>query len=103
MKKTFIIILSLIYITVLDTSFIFAQIQDTTPPNLLTFDFNPKTVDVSQSFATVQFTATARDDLSNIQNNSNFGFRSSTGQNFTGSLEVQPFLNGYYPAGSIDL
>jgi sugar lactone lactonase YvrE len=42
------------------------SIQDTTPPELVSFDFNPKTVDVTAGPQTVTFTLGARDDLSGV-------------------------------------
>jgi hypothetical protein len=41
-----------------------AQVHDTTRPQLLSFSFNPTTVDVSSSPQTVTFTMRITDDLS---------------------------------------
>jgi hypothetical protein len=44
--------------------------QDTTPPELLEFNFNPATVDVTEGYAQVTFSGRAVDDLSGL-----FGYR----------------------------
>lgn len=53
--------------------------SDSTPPQLLAFDFTPKQVDTTQSSKTITFTARATDDLSGVSSIS-IGFRAPTSQ-----------------------
>ena len=43
-----------------------AQLSDTTPPQLRSFDFSPRTVDTSTNFQIITITARATDDLSGL-------------------------------------
>ena len=66
LRKFFIITFSIMYILTLDSAFIFAQIEDTRPPELISLDFNPKIIDVTQGPATIRVTVTTQDDISGI-------------------------------------
>ena len=46
-KRIFVIFFVLTYLLVFDASFLLAQIQDTTPPDLISLDFNPKIIDAT--------------------------------------------------------
>ena len=46
-KRIFVIFFVLTYLLVFDASFLLAQIQDTTPPDLISLDFNPKVIDAT--------------------------------------------------------
>lgn len=45
---------------------IVSAVSDTTPPSIVSFDFEPKVVDVSQSDQTINFTMQLKDDLSGV-------------------------------------
>ena len=45
---------------------IVSAVSDTTPPTLVSFDFEPKVVDGSKSDQDIQFTMQVKDDLSGI-------------------------------------
>lgn len=59
-------------------------VDDTTPPELIGFDFNPKSIDVSSGPATVTFTLTITDDLSGLDN-ACFSFYSPSGEQSQGT------------------
>lgn len=66
-KKTLIILFSLIYVFTFDVFLVFSQIPDITPPELLSFDFNPKVIDATgEQRPTVTATITFRDDQTGI-------------------------------------
>lgn len=65
MKKLTIITFSLIYLFVLDVGFLLAQIPDITPPQLVSFDFEPKIIDATGTQQPLlHTTVTIRDDSS---------------------------------------
>jgi elongation factor P hydroxylase len=59
--------------------FSLSVIADTSPPEIVSFDFTPKTVDVSNGPAEITFTARIRDTQSGFDNG-NFYFRSPSDQ-----------------------
>jgi uncharacterized repeat protein (TIGR01451 family) len=69
------------------TDFQVLSIGDTEPPNVLSFDFDPKAVDTSTSSREITFTARLTDDLSGVSGNSGgfpsqAQFRSPSGNQF---------------------
>jgi hypothetical protein len=90
---------------------LYAQ-EDTTPPELVEFDFNPKTIDVSAGSQDVTFTLRLTDDLSGL-NHVSVGITSPSGslsryQGATGPItgdrndgiyEVVININQYYESG----
>lgn len=66
LRKFFIIVFSIIYLFTFDGVIILAQVQDTHPPELISIDFNPKIIDVTQGPATIRVTVAAQDDISGL-------------------------------------
>lgn len=81
--KSFIFIFSIIYILVWDIAPLLAQ-PDITPPTLISFDFNPKIIDVSKGVQAVEVTAVATDDLAGTSPVS-FEFRNLDGVGVVGA------------------
>ena len=57
-----------------------AQVQDTTPPQLLSFSFSPTTIDVTGGPQSVVVTYTATDDLSGVRDSGALNFVGPSGQ-----------------------
>ena len=53
---------------------IVSAVSDTTPPTLVSFDFEPKVVDVTQSDQTIKVTVQLKDDLSGVSNGVRGGY-----------------------------
>ena len=64
--KFSIILLSSIYLFVFDVGFLFAQLPDTTPPEILSFDFNPKSADTTNGNVNIFLIIGARDDQTGV-------------------------------------
>jgi hypothetical protein len=63
-----------------------SAVSDTTPPTLVSFDFEPKVVDVSKSDQNVTFTIRLKDDLSGVDNKSiTFTLRSPSKKYYEGT------------------
>ena len=67
--------------------------QDTEPPNVLSFDFDPKAVDTSASSQEITFTARLTDDLSGVDLSTQARFCSPSGNQF---VDV-----GFWPPGGL--
>ena len=68
-----------------------SAVSDTTPPNLISFDFEPKVADVSQSDQVVKFTAQIEDDLSGMS--SGFArFSSPSGKQIRSAIFYKSYL-----------
>jgi hypothetical protein len=63
--------------------------QDTEPPNVLSFDFDPKAVDTSASSQEITFTARLTDDLSGVGMNDDLSWR------WSGASFQSPSRNQY--------
>jgi len=77
-------------------------VSDTTPPSIVSFDFEPKVVDVSKSDQTIRFRAQIKDDLSGFGGAQGVHFDSPSGKQhiianfFEGDLVLGDMLNGTY-------
>jgi hypothetical protein len=74
----FVLILALFLLPIVGT------VSDTTPPSIVSFDFEPKVVDVSHSDQTIRFTLQLKDDLSGVSGIPNVHFKSPSGNQHRG-------------------
>lgn len=85
---------------------IVSAVSDTTPPSIVSFDFEPKVVDVTQSDQDITFTMQLKDDLSGVYGAWDAYFESPSGNQTTGviffdsNLVSGDKLNGTYVANT---
>ncbi len=75
------------------TTFVIESEGDTSSPNILSFDFDPKSIDTSTSSREVTVTARLTDDLSGVDLSTQARFRSPSGNQFA---DV-----GFWPPGGL--
>jgi uncharacterized repeat protein (TIGR01451 family) len=75
------------------TEFVVVSVGDAEPPNILSFDFDPKSIDTSTSSREVTVTARLTDDLSGVDLSTQARFRSPSGNQFA---DV-----GFWPPGGL--
>lgn len=90
--KFFAIFLIIVYVFAADALLVFAQ-SDTTAPEILSLDFNPKTIDVSNQSQNVEVVVTARDDLSGVNSGAISFKQDSSNLTFAGTFEIISTIN----------